>query len=71
MKTCYSIKELEDEELMEQCIFELNRLETYRFISDEKGWNTFEEAMTDINSNKIKMTEEEYKALMSIFDEDN
>ncbi len=67
LKTCFSLKELEDPILMELSLNNLQQIEIYREHFEEKGFSTFEEAMAEVNKMKTS-SPEEIAALMKILD---
>lgn len=67
LKTCFSLKELEDPVLMELSLNNLQQIEIVKDNFEEKGFSSFEEAMTEINKSK-QISPEEIAALMKILD---
>lgn len=69
IKTCYTLAELMDESLLEESIKNLNEVSLDEHIASGKtnaGYESFEEAMKDINSSVKYTTENEYSVIMEV-----
>ncbi len=66
MKTSYTLQELEDPEIFKESCDNLQKIYSEKVDFCEKGFDSFEEAMKDINSNSKITSSKEIEALMQI-----
>lgn len=68
MKTSYTLQELKDPIIFKESCDNLQKIDSIKVDFSEKGFNSFEEAMKDINSNSKTTSSKEYEVLMKILD---